>query len=300
MQRADCVLPVIGGWNRATFYHAATGKPDKAGLQIGDHLRNVRAQSIRTVFESSRRKKRNHVKPDGALRTSGQDQAGVSIAFHAGEGGIVLLPPGSHAGKADGFAEDVAAVIFKRRCQRPVKSIRAPCPERKLELFTGHDPDTPEAMVGNAQPPWRRGVNFQPARTRRFRRERITQVQVHGTLCATFLDERPEWQAVGEISETVKSRVISIFTRRIHPAAIMINVTFRRLGVFKPAILNQLCVESAIHGVIEVLQKNSVHPRVERWSFFGGVNIDAGRARAQANYAGQKKQSGEITHKGHC
>src|ERR1022692_2017759 len=91
LQWTDRVLPVVGGWNRAAFYHAATGKPDEAGFQTGDHLRNVRPQSIRTVFESFRRKKRNHVKPDGALRTSGQDKAGVSIAFHAGEGGIVLL-----------------------------------------------------------------------------------------------------------------------------------------------------------------------------------------------------------------
>ena len=112
---------------------------------------------------------------------------------------------------------------------------------------------------------------------------------MHRTLRIAFLDQRPKRQAVGEITEPGKTGIVGVSPQRIHPAAIVVNIAFRRFGVFKAPVLDQLRVESAVHGVIEILQKDSIHTRIEPRAGLGRVNVDGGRARDQWTGPCQKK-----------
>ena len=101
----------------------------------------------------------------------------------------------------------------------------------------------------------------------------MIQVNIHGSLRAIFLNQRPKWHTVCSIAETGKAGVVS---PTINPPSILISKPFRRFGVFKAAIPNQFSIQSAIDAVIYFLKKNSIHAGVQDRTPFAWVDRDLG------------------------
>ena len=93
IQRANSFLPIKPGRDGVAFQIISTGKPQKAGIQIHQHLHQVFAKTVRLVLPCWR-KQGNQIKPDGARTIQGQDVTRPGRRFHlAGfQGNLVLLP----------------------------------------------------------------------------------------------------------------------------------------------------------------------------------------------------------------
>src|ERR1051326_7646945 len=101
----------------------------------------------------------------------------------------------------------------------------------------------------------------------------MLHVQPHLPLPASLLDQTPRWQTVRDITKPRKSCIVPFC---IQPTAIFERKTFRRLCILKSTVSNQLGVQPAIDAKIELFQKNPIHPRIQTWAGFTGIDRDGG------------------------
>ncbi len=83
LERADREFPVVRRLDGAAFDDAAAGEADEAGLQVRNHLGDVRPQAVGPALPGRGGKERNKVQPQLAFGPGQDDQAGLGLAWPA-------------------------------------------------------------------------------------------------------------------------------------------------------------------------------------------------------------------------
>src|SRR6266436_6489696 len=91
---ANRFLPLVTPIQLTSLNDASARKPDKAGLQIGQHLHHVRSQAARAILPGVLWEQRDHVEIDGAISFEEHIKLCVSIGFIRVQHTNDLLPLG--------------------------------------------------------------------------------------------------------------------------------------------------------------------------------------------------------------
>ena len=106
--RPDRSLPLRPALDGDALGEAAAGTADEAGLEIRDHLREVRTQAVRSILERLRREERDHVEPHAARLRKRQCQPRLCIRRARDDRRVVTLPAAGC--ERQGLASEVASI----------------------------------------------------------------------------------------------------------------------------------------------------------------------------------------------
>ena len=236
-QRPDRLLPLEPVGDLIAFEVVASGKPQELRLHVDHHLHDVRTESVRLILER-RREQRHQAEPDRAGAIDCEHVARLRGGCHlAGLQREFVLLPGRRQ-SADGLrrVDRPAVVALDRDCDRSGESGRRLGVEGRAVARVGFDRNAPIALVGDTCRVTGRGLrDVQPQTRADGRVERFLRIERHRRGRTVGLDERP----MRGCSRIVEER----------------------------AVANELSVETAIVGVVDLLGHQPVEERTDltRW-----------------------------------
>jgi hypothetical protein len=217
-----------------------------------------------------------------ALRAGGDDEARLGNRLGRLERGLELLPAFADFVHGRRVGAGIARGILQPDRERSLEDGAARAQRERVGFARLHA-DAEETFVGDADAAAGSGFDVEAQAIGRGFGDAAGGFEVHRAAGLALMHERPEGRGAGRAAVAAEA---GIETVHVAPGAVAERVSFRRTRILEGAVADELGVQAAVHAVVDLLEENAVHPRIQARAGLRSINGDRGRVGARGGGAG--------------